>query len=127
MMKMGNIRTFRDLIVRQKSVGAAMRSYRLSPQFPASEQFLLTNQAVRSSRSVTSQVAEVWRRRRYPAAWLNKLNEAEGETAETQTHLDFALRCQYMAETEHLDLDAPCEEILHARHMIDHPEQWTLR
>lgn len=125
---MGNVRSFRQLIVWQKAMDATMKLYELSRQWPKEELFMLTSQILRSSRSVAANISEGWRRRRYPAAWVNKLNESEGEAAETQTHLDIALRCGFISDLEHQEIDALYEEILAMLvSMIDNPDQWTLR
>ncbi len=90
--------------------------------------FILTSQILRSSRSVPSNIAEAWRKRRYPAAWVSKLNDWEGEAAETQTQLDLALRCQYITQPVHQELDSMHEEFLSMIvNMIDNPDQWKLR
>lgn len=109
---MGNIRSFRDLIVWQKAMDAAVQVFGLTRTFPQSEVFSLTDQILRSSRSVAANISETWRKRRYPAAWVSKLNDSEGEAAETQTHLDVALRCGYMQAADHERLDRLYEEIL---------------
>jgi four helix bundle protein len=125
---MGNIRSFRELIVWQKSMDATMRIFELTRRFPNAEMFILTSQILRSSRSVPTNIAEAWRKRRYPAAWVSKLNDCEGEAAETQTHLDLALRCQYITQAEFQELDSLYEEILSMLvNMIDNPDQWKLR
>lgn len=125
---MGSIRSFRELIVWQKSMDAAMQVFGLTRGFPKTELFSLTDQILRSSRSVAANIAEGWRKRRYPAAWVNKLNDSEGEAAETQTHLDVALRCGYIPAEDHHRLDSLYEEVLSMLvQMIDHPEQWVIR
>ena len=125
---MGNIRTFRELIVWQKSMDGAMRIFEFTRRFPKAEMFILTSQILRSSRSVPTNIAEAWRKRRYPAAWVSKLNDCEGEAAETQTQLDLALRCQYITQSEHQEIDSLYEEILSMLvNMIDNPDQWKLR
>lgn len=125
---MGNIRTFRDLIVWQKAMEATMEVFRLTRSFPKTETFSLTDQILRSSRSVAANLSEAWRKRRYPAAWVSQLNVAEGEAAETQTHLDVALRCGYISSEDHAKLDASYEEILSMLvNMINNPEQWAIR
>ena len=68
-----------------------MQVFELSKRFPVEEKFSLTDQVRRSSRSVPANISEAWRKRRYPAAFVSKLNDAEGEAAETQTHLEIAL------------------------------------
>ena len=106
----------------------AMQVFELTRRFPAEEKFSLTDQVRRSSRSVPANISEVWRKRRYPAAFVSKLNDAEGEAAETQTHLEIALRCKYLSPQEVAVLDQACEEILAIlTDMASHPEQWTIR
>jgi len=106
----------------------AMQVFELTRRFPAEEKFSLTDQVRRSSRSVPANISEAWRKRRYPAAFVSKLNDAEGEAAETQTHLEIALRCKYLSPQEVAVLDQACEEILAMlTDMASHPEQWTIR
>jgi four helix bundle protein len=80
-----------DLIVYRKAVEAAMQILEISKTFPKEETYSLTDQIRRSSRSVSANIAEAWRKRRYVAAFISKLNDAEGEAAETQTWLEFAV------------------------------------
>ena len=79
----------------RKAFEAAMNLFERSKAFPKEETYSLTDQVRRSSRSVCANLAEAWRRRRYRAAFINKLNECEGEAAETQTWIEFAVRCNY--------------------------------
>ena len=125
---MGNIRSFRELKVWQKGMDVAMQVFDLTKRFPAEERFSLTDQIRRSSRSVPANIAEAWRKRRYPAAFVAKLNDSEGEAAETQTHIEIALRCQYLRPSDAATLDQACEEVLAMlTEMAAHPEQWTIR
>jgi four helix bundle protein len=73
-----------------------MRIFELTKSFPKEETYSLTDQIRRSSRSVCSNIAEAWRKRRYEAAFVSKLNDAEAEAAETQTWLEFSGRCNYL-------------------------------
>jgi four helix bundle protein len=111
----------------QKSFEAAMDIFELSRRFPKEEIYFLTDQARRSSRSVCSGLAEAWRRRRYEAAFINKLNEAEAEAAETQVWLQFAVRCGYLEAQVGRKHYATYNEILRTLvGMINHPETWIL-
>lgn len=104
---------------------AAMEIYRLSCTFPAEERYSLTDQIRRSSRSVASQVSEAWRKRRYIASFRNKLNDAEGEAAETQTWIEFARRCHYWDDHVAADLDLRFEVIIKQLvRMHENAEQW---
>jgi len=123
-----NIRGFRDLKVWQKAMDAAMLVFDVSGRFPKHEVYSLTDQLRRSSRSVPSNIAEAWRKRRYPAAFVSRLNDAEGEAAETQTHIEMALRCGYLTVEQAQSLDSAYEEVLAMLvTMASHPEQWSIR
>lgn len=80
---MANIRHFRDLDAYNMAIETAMRVFELSKAFPAEERYSLTDQIRRSSRSVCANIAEAWRKRRYPNAFISKLSDAEAEAAET--------------------------------------------
>ena len=73
------IKTHRDLDVYQMAFEAAMRIFELTKRFPKEETYSLTDQIRRSSRSVCSNLAEAWRKRRYEAAFVSKLNDSEAE------------------------------------------------
>jgi four helix bundle protein len=122
------IRGFRELKVWQKAMDAAMLVFQSSRQFPKHEQYSLTDQVCRSSRSVPSNIAEAWRKRRYPAAFVSRLNDAEGEAVETQTHVEMAFRCGYLSADHARSLDSAYEEIpAMLASMASRPDQWTLR
>ena len=73
---------------------------------------------------MAANIAEAWRKRRYPAAFVSKLSDAESEAAETQTWLEIALRCQYLTLEQAQALDRQCEEILSQLvAMISKPEK----
>jgi four helix bundle protein len=88
----GPIRHFRDLDVYQNALATGLSVYELSKRFPAEVRYALTDQTRRSSRSVCANIAEAWRKRRYQAAFIAKLSDAECEAAETQVHFEFAFR-----------------------------------
>ena len=74
--------------------------YELSKKFPDGERYALTDQTRRSSRSVCENIAEAWRKRRYTAAFISKLSDSESEAAETQVHMEFAVRHGYIGNPE---------------------------
>jgi four helix bundle protein len=102
---MAIIKSFRDLdgyvIAREQ----AKKIFVVSKSFPKEERFSLTDQVRRSSRAVNAMIAEAWGRRRYPAAFINKIDEAMGEAMETQAWLDHALDCDYLDRNQHRALD----------------------
>jgi four helix bundle protein len=90
------IKSHEELEVYQMAFEAAMKIFELSKKFPVEERYSLTDQIRRSSRSVCANLAEAWRKRRYEAAFIAKLNDCEAEAAETQTWLKFAVKCDYL-------------------------------
>jgi len=90
------IQSHEELDVYQLAFKSAMRIFEISKTFPQKETYSLTDQIRRSSRSVCSNIAEAWRKRRYEAAFVSKLNDAESEAAETQTWTRFAVECGYV-------------------------------
>ncbi|PHJ57562.1 30S ribosomal protein S23 [Nostoc linckia z18] len=124
---MGNIRSFKELRVWKNAINVAMTIFELTKSFPIEERYSLTDQIRRSSRSVAANISESWRKRRYPAAFISKLSDAETEAAETQTWIEIATRCGYLSKEQALDLDRHCKELLsQIVAMISHPEQWTI-
>ena len=121
------IRHFRDLDVYQNALETALRVYELSKKFPDGERYALTDQIRRSSRSVCANIAEAWRKRRYTAAFISKLSDSESEAAETQVHMEFAVRHGYIGNAEFQAIDDAYEHILgQLVRMIDHPEKWVI-
>lgn len=92
------VKHFRELRVYREAFEAAMRIFEYSKAWPKEERYSLTDQVRRSSRSVCEQIAEAWRKRRYIAHFRSKLTDADSEAAETQSWLEFALRCGYITE-----------------------------
>src|SRR5512139_1505705 len=125
---MGNIRHFRELDVYRLAMEAAVHIFELSKGFPAEERYSLTDQVRRSSRSVCANIAEAWRKRRYSAAFVAKLSDAEAEAAETEVWLEMAVRCNYLDQTQAKALEQKYEHILGKLViMMSHPDQWTIR
>jgi four helix bundle protein len=85
--------------------------FALTPGFPREELYSLTSQIRRSSRAVCAMIAEAWARRRYPAVWTDKLDEALGEATETQSWFDQALQCGYMWDEQHKQMDGVWQQI----------------
>ena len=116
-----------DLLVYKKAFEAAMLIFRVSKGFPKEEVYSLTNQIRRSSRSVCANLAEAWRKRRYKAAFIAKLSDAESEAAETQVWIDFATECSYLNGESALSVNKSYEEILRmVVAMINRPEVWVI-
>ena len=105
------ISSFRDLRVYQKAFKLQQDIFEISKSFPKEELYSLTDQIRRSSRSVGSNVAEAWQKRRYPAHFVNKLTDSDGEQAETQHWLDTAKACNYVTDETHEKYMQDCMEI----------------
>lgn len=119
------IRSHRELDVYRMAFKAAMMIFELSKRFPKEETYSLTDQIRRASRSVCSNTAEAFRKRKYPKAFVAKLSDAESEAAETQTWLDFSLRCKYINKSDYKELDETYENIIGKLvNMSLHPEDW---
>jgi four helix bundle protein len=105
-----------------------MEIFRLSQGFPKEETYSLTDQIRRSSRSVATNIAEGWRKRRYRAAFIAKLSDAECEAAETQVWIQFAVSCGYLAPANGAALEHGYDAIITTLvGMIRHPETWTAK
>ena len=116
-----------DLIVYQRAIEAAMEIFELSKSFPKEETYSLTDQIRRSSRSVPANTAEAWRKRRYRAAFVCKLNDAEGEAAETQTWLEVAARCNYITRELAKKLFLEYNEVISMLvAMENNPDKWIM-
>jgi four helix bundle protein len=102
---------FRNLIVYQKAFHNAMLIFELSKGFPPIEKYALTTQIRNSSRSVCSNIAEGYRKRRYPNHFISKFTDADSENSETIVWLDFALACEYISNAEHDDLIERVQEV----------------
>jgi four helix bundle protein len=122
----GKIRTHRDLDVYRRAFEGAMSVFEASRAFPREEVYSLTDQLRRSSRSVCANLAEAWRKRRYRAAFVSKLSDAEAEAAETQVWIEFAVRCGYLDRSTGAALYATYDRILATLvGMITHVDTWT--
>jgi len=122
-----NIRHFRELEVYQLAMDSAMHIFEVSKGFPREEKYSLTDQIRRSSRSVCANIAEAWRKRRYPNAFVSKLSDADSEAAETQVWLEFTLKCGYLNQTVVEELDKTYDFIMGKLvNMLTRPDQWAI-
>ena len=121
------IRTHRELEAYEIAFGAAMEIFEASKSFPREEVYSLTDQFRRSSRSVCANIAEAWRKRRYAAAFVNKLSDAEAEAAETQVWIEFSVKCGYMDRSIAAPLYDSYDRVLRILvSMINRPEVWLI-
>ncbi len=122
------IKSHKELEVYQMAFDAAMKIFEFSKKFPIEERYSLTDQIRRSSRSVCANLAEAWRKRRYEGAFVAKLNDCEAEAAETQTWIEFAVKCNYMDVEAGRELYGTYNRILGGLvNMIANPEPWLMK
>src|SRR5437016_3241635 len=100
------VQSFQDLDVYRGAFKLQQKLFAASKRWPDTEKFALTDQIRRSSRSIGANIAEAWAKRRYPAHFLSKLTDSDGELQETVHWLGSAFACQYLTQTEHGDLIA---------------------
>lgn len=121
------LRKHQDLLVYRKAFDASMRIFDLSKSFPKEETYSLTDQIRRSSRSVAANIAEAWRKRLYVAAFIAKINDAEGEAAETETWLEYSVRCGYLDREIAKELYIEYEEVISMLvSMRNSPDDWII-
>lgn len=123
-----NIRSYKELRVYQNAMDAAMRIFEVTKEFPPEEKYSMVDQMRRSSRSVCANLAEAWRKRRYKAAFVANLSDAESEACETQVWIEFACRCGYIDEDSLNKLDDAYDHIIgQLVRMIQEADKWLIK
>lgn len=116
-----------ELETYQMAMDASMKIFELTKLFPKEERYSLTDQVRRSSRSVCSNIAEAWRKRRYRAAFVCKLNDSEAEAAETQVWIEYSVKCKYISNEVGKELNNTYDQIIGKLvNMIRSPDKWIL-
>ncbi len=105
------VKSYRDLEVYKRARQLAKEIFDLTKSYPKEELYSLTSQIRKSSRSVGAQIAEAWAKRRYPAHFISKLTDSDGEQQETQHWLDTSLDCGYVDIATHKELVDRCQSI----------------
>jgi four helix bundle protein len=117
---------YRKLLAYQKAFEVAMAVFEITKVFPPQEKFSLTDQIRRASRSVCTNIAEAYRRRRYKDYFVSKLNDAETENTEVQVWLDFSLACKYISENKYRELIGKNNEVGKlVWFMINNPDKFS--
>jgi four helix bundle protein len=121
------IKSHKELVVYQLAFKLSMEIFAITKNFPKEELFSLTSQIRRSSRSVSANIAEAFRKRRYEKAFVAKLSDSEAESAETQVWLDYSIECGYISSDDHTRILKEYENIIGKLViMMVHPEKWTI-
>jgi len=122
---MSNYQGFRDLIVYQKSYKLAMEIFEITKSFPKEEKYSLVDQIKRSSRSIPSNIAEAWVKRKYPKSFVSKLLDSLAEEAETEVWIDMSKDCKYIKDQLHSSLLERYQEVAKMLNsMINTPEKF---
>ena len=122
------VRSAKELTVYIKAYALSMRIFEIVKPFPKDEQYALSCQIKRSSRSVCMNLREAWAKRRYPPHFVSKLTDCDGENSETDTSLDFAKDCGFISPDVHRELTAICEEVGRmVGAMIRNPDSFLIR
>jgi len=105
-----------------------MEIFELTKDFPAEEKYSMVDQMRRSSRSICTNIAVAWRKRRYRAAFIAKLSDAESEACETQVWIEFAVRCKCLDALRAEKLTDTYEQIMgQIVKMIEEPDKWLIK
>jgi four helix bundle protein len=124
----GKIESFRDLEAYREACKLDDSVFLETRHWPAAEKFALIDQVRRSSRSVGANLAEAWAKRRYPAHFVSKLTDADGELQETSHWLSRAEHYGYLAPQKALELNARCRTVGRLiGGMMAKPESFALR
>jgi four helix bundle protein len=119
---------FTELLAYKKSFDLAMDIYEVTKSFPKEEQFSLTDQIRRCSRSVCAQFAEAYRKRSYQKHFISKMTDCDAENAETQVWLSFSFACQYInRETYKRLIEKNLEVGRLIGHMILNPQKYGVK
>ena len=117
---------FKQLKVYQKAFQLANEIFELSKSFPVEEKYSLTDQIRRSSRSVCANIAEAYRKRRYPKHFTSKITDADAEASETIVWINFALSCNYISKEQNDYYESGYAEVGRMLgSMADHPERFS--
>ncbi|MBD3725134.1 MAG: four helix bundle protein [Flavobacteriaceae bacterium] len=110
------MKSYRDLIVWQKSMNWVTLVYKISEVFPESEKFGLVSQIKRSSVSVPSNIAEGYGRN-YKKDYAKFLQIARGSLYECQTQIEIAVNLSFIKREqiqEASDLSIEIEKMLNS-------------
>lgn len=105
------INGFKDLRVYQLAFESSFGIFCLTKKFPPDEKFEMVSQIRRSSRSVCSNIAEGYRKKKYPKHFSSKMTDADSEASETCVWLDFAQKCGYITIEEYKSFTSAYEEV----------------
>jgi len=115
----------KDLEVYKAAFDVQQQIFKMTKTFPREEMYSLTDQIRRSSRSIGANLSEAWAKRRYPAHFVSKLSDSDGETEESIHWLETSFECEYISQEVRNDLVSKCQHIIGMLNkMMDNPDAW---
>lgn len=118
-------KNFKETKVYKLAYEQAMEVLELTKTFPKEEKFSLNDQVRRSSRSVCTNIAEAYRKKRYPAHYILKVTDSDAENSETGVWFDFSKDCLYITSEKYTSLMERNEQIGKLlNHMINNPDKY---
>ncbi|PYV38174.1 MAG: four helix bundle protein [Acidobacteria bacterium] len=106
----GKLKSYKDLLVWQKSIALVKGIYRLTRSFPPDERFGLVSQLRRAAVSVPSNIAE-GQSRHTCGEFVQFLSHAEGSLAELETQILIAVDLDFCSQEEANQALAQIEEL----------------
>jgi four helix bundle protein len=120
------INSFTELRVYQEACHLDEVVFEETKRWPREEKYALIDQIRRSSRSVGANIAEAWAKRRYPAHFVSKLTDADGELQETRHWLGRAFKYGYSTKAKTDEMEGQCAAVgKMLGNMIKKPETFT--
>ena len=104
------IKSHRDLIVWRKAMDLVVLVYKATEAFPKYELYGLTNQIRRAASSIPANIAE-GQGRRSKTEFRQFLGNARGSLLELDTHLELALRLNYLTTSQYDRIHRDLEEV----------------
>ena len=104
-------KSYRDLIVWQKSVNLSVLIYKLTEKFPNEERYALTSQMRRAVVSIPSNIAE-GRCRSTKKDFCHFLHIALGSAAELETQIEIAKRLSKTSTLSYAGVEALLTEVM---------------
>lgn len=108
---MGSIKSYKELVVWQRSMDLCEVVYLVTDKFPKSELYGLTSQVRRCCIAIPSNIAEGFLRGHTPE-YKQFLRIAYGSGAELETQILIAVRIGYLKESEVLETNKLLNEVM---------------
>lgn len=98
---MGDIKTYKDLLIWQKGIELTKMTYLLCKKLPSDEVYGLQSQLKRSAVSIPSNIAEGWGRN-YSQNFIQFLKIARGSLLELETQIIISKELSFIDENDFL-------------------------